>query len=48
MCKSLDGDADRLLVYLLVRPKDNKIDLVDGDKMMSLCAHWFIQFNSFD
>ncbi|KAL6348748.1 hypothetical protein AAG906_033404 [Vitis piasezkii] len=36
-CASLDGDADRL-VYFLVLPKDNKIDLVDGDKILSLFA----------
>lgn len=33
----MDGDADRL-VYFLVLPKDNKIDLVDGDKILSLFA----------
>ncbi|XP_034705109.1 phosphoacetylglucosamine mutase-like isoform X1 [Vitis riparia] len=36
-CASLDGDADRL-VYFLVLPKDNNIDLVDGDKILSLFA----------
>ena len=33
----MDGDADRL-VYFLVQPNDNKIDLVDGDKILSLFA----------
>ncbi|KAL6522876.1 hypothetical protein OROHE_016723 [Orobanche hederae] len=36
-CASLDGDADRL-VYFLVLPNSNKIDLVDGDKILSLFA----------
>ncbi|XP_047338593.1 phosphoacetylglucosamine mutase [Impatiens glandulifera] len=37
-CASLDGDADRL-VYFYIEPKtENKIILVDGDKMLSLFA----------
>ncbi|KAJ9684886.1 hypothetical protein PVL29_017059 [Vitis rotundifolia] len=36
-CASLDGDADRL-VYFLVLPKDNNIDLVDGDKIFEQLA----------
>ncbi|XP_019197171.1 PREDICTED: phosphoacetylglucosamine mutase [Ipomoea nil] len=37
-CASLDGDADRL-VYFSVKSNDNKtIDLVDGDKILSLFA----------
>ncbi|KAH9769853.1 phosphoacetylglucosamine mutase [Citrus sinensis] len=37
-CASLDGDADRL-VYFLVPPNNcSKIDLVDGDKILSLFA----------
>lgn len=37
-CASFDGDADRL-VYFSVPSKDNcKIDLVDGDKILSLFA----------
>ncbi|KAG8366291.1 hypothetical protein BUALT_Bualt17G0061100 [Buddleja alternifolia] len=36
-CASLDGDADRL-VYFSVLPNSNKIDLVDGDKILSLFA----------
>ncbi|KAL3497695.1 hypothetical protein ACH5RR_040427 [Cinchona calisaya] len=40
-CASLDGDADRL-VYFLVQPNSNKIELVDGDKIMALFA-LFIQ-----
>lgn len=40
-CASLDGDADRL-VYFSVLPNSNKIDLVDGDKILSLFA-WFLK-----
>lgn len=37
-CVSLDGDADRL-VYFSVHPESNSnIDLVDGDKILSLFA----------
>ncbi|GFP99631.1 phosphoacetylglucosamine mutase [Phtheirospermum japonicum] len=36
-CASLDGDADRL-VYFSVIPNSSKIDLVDGDKILSLFA----------
>ncbi|KAH1205607.1 Phosphoacetylglucosamine mutase [Glycine max] len=37
-CVSLDGDADRL-VYFIVPPKSSgRIDLVDGDKILSLFA----------
>ncbi|XP_027172799.1 phosphoacetylglucosamine mutase [Coffea eugenioides] len=36
-CASFDGDADRL-VYFLVQPNSNKIELVDGDKIMALFA----------
>lgn len=37
-CASLDGDADRL-VYFSVTPESNsKIELVDGDKILSLFA----------
>uniref|UniRef100_A0A803L5U1 Phosphoacetylglucosamine mutase n=1 Tax=Chenopodium quinoa TaxID=63459 RepID=A0A803L5U1_CHEQI len=36
-CASFDGDADRL-VYFLVQPDSKVIDLVDGDKMLSLFA----------
>ncbi|KAE9596737.1 putative phosphoacetylglucosamine mutase [Lupinus albus] len=37
-CASLDGDADRL-VYFSVQPESNgTIDLVDGDKILSLFA----------
>lgn len=36
-CASFDGDADRL-VYFLVQPDSKTIDLVDGDKMLSLFA----------
>ncbi|CAK9172647.1 unnamed protein product [Ilex paraguariensis] len=36
-CASLDGDADRL-VYFSCLANSNKIDLVDGDKILSLFA----------
>ncbi|KAL2901561.1 Phosphoacetylglucosamine mutase [Bienertia sinuspersici] len=36
-CASFDGDADRL-VYFLVQPDSKMIDLVDGDKMLTLFA----------
>lgn len=36
-CASLDGDADRF-VYFLVQPSSNRINLVDGDKIMALFA----------
>lgn len=36
-CASLDGDADRL-VYFLLQPDTKMIDLVDGDKMLTLFA----------
>lgn len=37
-CLSLDGDADRL-VYFSVHPESNiNVDLVDGDKILSLFA----------
>lgn len=36
-CASLDGDADRL-VYFYVLSNSDKIDLVDGDKILTLSA----------
>ncbi|XP_073151070.1 phosphoacetylglucosamine mutase [Henckelia pumila] len=36
-CASLDGDADRL-VYFYVLSNSDKIDLVDGDKILTLFA----------
>ncbi|XP_068667447.1 phosphoacetylglucosamine mutase isoform X2 [Aristolochia californica] len=36
-CASLDGDADRL-VYFRVLKNSEKVDLVDGDKILSLFA----------
>ena len=33
----MDGDADRL-VYFLVQPSSDRVDLVDGDKIMALFA----------
>ncbi|KAJ4959399.1 hypothetical protein NE237_026510 [Protea cynaroides] len=35
-CASLDGDADRLVYFHLLSESSNKIDLVDGDKILSL------------
>ncbi|CAN4127774.1 unnamed protein product [Withania somnifera] len=40
-CASLDGDADRL-VYFSIR-ENNKIELVDGDKILSLFALFIME-----
>ncbi|XP_062146160.1 phosphoacetylglucosamine mutase [Alnus glutinosa] len=37
-CASLDGDADRLVYFSVPSKSCNKIDLVDGDKILSLFA----------
>ncbi|GLT81205.1 hypothetical protein SLA2020_526030 [Shorea laevis] len=37
-CASLDGDADRLVYFSVASDCSSKIDLVDGDKMLSLFA----------
>ncbi|KAF8714287.1 hypothetical protein HU200_027746 [Digitaria exilis] len=37
-CASLDGDADRLVYFRVSSASDNKVDLVDGDKILSLFA----------
>lgn len=37
-CASLDGDADRLVYFSLPTSSSRKIDLVDGDKILSLFA----------
>uniref|UniRef100_A0A1D1Z9M1 Phosphoacetylglucosamine mutase n=1 Tax=Anthurium amnicola TaxID=1678845 RepID=A0A1D1Z9M1_9ARAE len=37
-CVSLDGDADRLVYFCISSANGNKIDLVDGDKILSLFA----------
>ncbi|CAD6240483.1 unnamed protein product [Miscanthus lutarioriparius] len=37
-CASLDGDADRLVYFRLPSASDNRVDLVDGDKILSLFA----------
>ncbi|TXG54355.1 hypothetical protein EZV62_019611 [Acer yangbiense] len=37
-CASLDGDADRLVYFSVASNSSNKIDLVDGDKILSLFA----------
>ncbi|XP_028077555.1 phosphoacetylglucosamine mutase isoform X1 [Camellia sinensis] len=37
-CASLDGDADRLVYFSVLSNANNKIDLVDGDKILSLFA----------
>lgn len=34
----MDGDADRLVYFCLSSTGDNKVDLVDGDKILSLFA----------
>ncbi|GKU95699.1 hypothetical protein SLEP1_g9028 [Rubroshorea leprosula] len=37
-CASLDGDADRLVYFSVASDCSSKIDLVDGDKILSLFA----------
>ncbi|KAK8706264.1 hypothetical protein V6N13_049837 [Hibiscus sabdariffa] len=37
-CASLDGDADRLVYFTVPTNSSSKIDLVDGDKILSLFA----------
>ncbi|KAK2986891.1 hypothetical protein RJ640_007928 [Escallonia rubra] len=37
-CASLDGDADRLVYFRVLSNSDGRINLVDGDKMLSLFA----------
>ncbi|KAK3159737.1 hypothetical protein QOZ80_1BG0050430 [Eleusine coracana subsp. coracana] len=37
-CASLDGDADRLVYFCMSSTSDNRVDLVDGDKILSLFA----------
>ncbi|RLM92048.1 phosphoacetylglucosamine mutase [Panicum miliaceum] len=37
-CASLDGDADRLVYFRVSSASNNKVDLVDGDKILSLFA----------
>ncbi|KAI4315164.1 hypothetical protein L6164_028005 [Bauhinia variegata] len=37
-CASLDGDADRLVYFCVSSESSSKIDLVDGDKILSLFA----------
>ncbi|XP_058183180.1 phosphoacetylglucosamine mutase-like [Rhododendron vialii] len=37
-CASLDGDADRLVYFSAIQNSNNRICLVDGDKILSLFA----------
>nr|ABS32231.1 phosphoglucosamine mutase [Carica papaya] len=37
-CASLDGDADRLVYFSVLSDLSNEVDLVDGDKILSLFA----------
>ncbi|KAK8527481.1 hypothetical protein V6N13_085313 [Hibiscus sabdariffa] len=37
-CASLDGDADRIVYFTVSDNSSSRIDLVDGDKMLSLFA----------
>ncbi|XP_020266836.1 LOW QUALITY PROTEIN: phosphoacetylglucosamine mutase-like [Asparagus officinalis] len=37
-CASLDGDADRLVYFRLLSANSSSVDLVDGDKILSLFA----------
>lgn len=36
-CCAFDGDADRLVYFT---SRDNKFVLLDGDKILSICAVW--------
>ncbi|GJT36125.1 phosphoacetylglucosamine mutase [Tanacetum coccineum] len=38
VCASLDGDADRFVYFTVISNGNNKINLVDGDKILSLFA----------
>ncbi|PPR89000.1 hypothetical protein GOBAR_AA31685 [Gossypium barbadense] len=38
LCASLDGDADRLVYFSVPTNSSRKIDLIDGDKILSLFA----------
>ncbi|GJR30296.1 retrovirus-related pol polyprotein from transposon TNT 1-94 [Tanacetum coccineum] len=38
VCASLDGDADRFIYFTVILNGNNKINLVDGDKIVSLFA----------
>ncbi|MCL7046305.1 hypothetical protein MKW94_015059 [Papaver nudicaule] len=42
-CASLDGDADRLVYFHVLLGSNNKIELVDGDKILSLFALYIKQ-----
>ncbi|KAL4591768.1 hypothetical protein LXL04_004739 [Taraxacum kok-saghyz] len=37
-CASLDGDADRFVYFTIIPNGNNKINLIDGDKILSLFA----------
>ncbi|KAL4584130.1 hypothetical protein LXL04_008720 [Taraxacum kok-saghyz] len=37
-CASLDGDADRFVYFTIILNGNNKINLIDGDKILSLFA----------
>jgi phosphoacetylglucosamine mutase len=39
-CASLDGDVDRLAYFRMSSPDDNRVNLVDSDKILSLFAHF--------
>jgi phosphomannomutase len=34
----LDGDADQIVYFRMSSPDDNRVDLVDNDKILSLFA----------
>ncbi|KAI3523749.1 hypothetical protein L1887_02122 [Cichorium endivia] len=42
-CASLDGDADRFVYFTIIPNGNNKINLVDGDKILSLFALYIKQ-----
>jgi len=42
-CASLDGDADRLVYFSVIPNADNRIHLIDGDKILSLFALFIME-----
>ncbi|KAH7834073.1 hypothetical protein Vadar_012483 [Vaccinium darrowii] len=42
-CASLDGDADRLVYFSVIPNADNRICLIDGDKILSLFALFIME-----
>ncbi|KAK7367702.1 hypothetical protein VNO80_09720 [Phaseolus coccineus] len=46
-CASLDGDADRFVYFIVPSESNGRIDLVDGDKILSLFALFIREQMSF-